>query len=122
MNIRQRGSNGCMAVKLDISKTYNKLEWSFLKDMMWKLGFNEGWISRIMTCVTTISYSVLIKGQSSSVIKPMEVFTKDIQFFFIFTSFVQRILAPYLIQLKILIRSEVSMWLEIVLLLTISSL
>lgn len=45
---RKKGHNGNMAIKLDISKEYDRLEWSFLEVMMRKLGFNEAWIARIM--------------------------------------------------------------------------
>lgn len=37
---------------------------------MRKLGFDEVWISRLMTCVTIISYAVLINGQPDPVITP----------------------------------------------------
>lgn len=70
MKTRQRGRKVGMTVKLDIFKTCDKLKWSFLETMMRKLGFNEVWISRIMTFVTTVSF-VLVNGQLGSVIKPI---------------------------------------------------
>lgn len=69
MKTRQRGKSGTMAIKLDISKTYDRLEYSFLEVMM-ELGFNEKWISRRMTCVTIVSYVVLVNGQPGSTFKP----------------------------------------------------
>ena len=33
--------NVLVALKLDISKTYDKVEWAFLRQTMSKLGFNE---------------------------------------------------------------------------------
>lgn len=65
MKSRQRGRVGSMAVKLDIFKTYVKLEWNFLEVIMHRLGFNENWISKIMTCVKTVSYLVFVNGQPS---------------------------------------------------------
>ena len=59
-----------MAIKLDMSKAYNRVEWAYLKSMMRKLGFNEKWISLIMMCVTMVSYSVLINGEPRSNIIP----------------------------------------------------
>lgn len=41
MKTRQKGRNGSMAIKLDISKIYDKLEWNFLETMMRKLNFHE---------------------------------------------------------------------------------
>lgn len=59
-----------MAIKLNISKAYDKLEWSFLNEMMKKLGFHDLWISRIMARVTTVTYATLINDQPDSIIKP----------------------------------------------------
>ena len=33
-----------MAVKLDISKAYDQVEWTFLKGIMHKLGFDRRWV------------------------------------------------------------------------------
>jgi hypothetical protein len=49
-----------MAVKLDMSKAYDRAEWS--EPIMRQLGFAEGWISLIMHCVTSVTYSVLVNG------------------------------------------------------------
>ena len=43
-----------MAVKLDISKAYDRVELLYLEAMMRRMGFHEKWISLIMICVTTI--------------------------------------------------------------------
>lgn len=74
MKTRQKGREGSMAIKLDILKAYDKLKLSFLEAMMRKLDFYDVWISRIMTYVTTVSYSILVNGQSSVVFKPSRGF------------------------------------------------
>lgn len=33
-----------MAVKLDISKAYDRVEWAFLRKVMLKLGLDEKWV------------------------------------------------------------------------------
>lgn len=62
--------DGFMAIKLDTSKAYDKVEWPFLKSVMRRMGFKEKWISLVMTCVTTVSYSILINGEPKGMIRP----------------------------------------------------
>ena len=51
MKNRRKRQNGVAALKIDMTKAYDKLEWKFIKDMMEKLGFNTRWVEFVMQCV-----------------------------------------------------------------------
>lgn len=70
MHCRKKGKRGSLALKLDISKAYDRVEWAFLKGIMEKMGFPEIWIDRVMSCVTTPSFSVCINGKPFGIISP----------------------------------------------------
>lgn len=46
------------------------MEWSFIRKLLEALGFNQIWITWIMACVESVTYSVLINGQSYGFIQP----------------------------------------------------
>lgn len=45
------------AKKLDMTKAYDRVEWSFLEKIMLKFGFEEQWVQLIMECVS-VGYTV----------------------------------------------------------------
>ena len=59
---KKKGRVRFAALKLDLSKAYDKLNWNFVEATLQKLGFSQQWIQLVMQCVTTITYSVLVNG------------------------------------------------------------
>ena len=70
MHARKKGKKGSMALKLDISKAYDLVKWQFLQGIMEKMGFPTQWIKRVMSCVTTASFSILVNGKPYGKVHP----------------------------------------------------
>lgn len=66
---RKRKKPMC-AVKLDMMKASDRVEWIFLEHMLERYGFSQGWITMIMRCVTTATFSVKLHGGLSSLFSP----------------------------------------------------
>ena len=60
---KRTGKDGYMAVKLDMSKSYNRVEWEFIGKVMRRLSFHEKWVGWVLKCITIVTYSVLINGK-----------------------------------------------------------
>lgn len=42
------------------------------------MGFGEEWIRKVLMCISSISFSVLINGEPSETFRPQEVSDKEI--------------------------------------------
>jgi hypothetical protein len=69
MHTQMYGKVGYMALKLDMSKAYDWVEWVFL-EVMRLMGFAERWIQLIMKCVSFVTYLVIINGNLVGRIQP----------------------------------------------------
>lgn len=70
MNHNQAKKRGYMALKLDMSKVYDRVEWDFLYSIMRKMGFPPTWMERVMVCTSKVSYFFLVNGQPTDPIIP----------------------------------------------------
>ena len=59
-----------MALKLDMSKAYDWLEWVFLEKIMIKMGFCNKWVDLVSACIRSVTYSILLNGQPYGLITP----------------------------------------------------
>lgn len=59
-----------MALKLDVSKAYDRIEWRFLDKILLKLGFLHSIVDLIMLCVNSVSYSFLLNSSQFGSLVP----------------------------------------------------
>ncbi|KAG7585995.1 Reverse transcriptase zinc-binding domain [Arabidopsis thaliana x Arabidopsis arenosa] len=59
-----------MAIKTDMSKAYDRIEWDFIENLLRKMGFCEKWIMWMMWCIKSVQYRVLLNGQPRGLIVP----------------------------------------------------
>ncbi|GKV06524.1 hypothetical protein SLEP1_g18408 [Rubroshorea leprosula] len=70
MKVRKKRKRGWQAIKLDMSKAFDRVEWPYLEQIMRSLGFAERWIQLIMACVTSVQYEVLLNGSEAGRVSP----------------------------------------------------
>ena len=61
---------GNCAIKLDMHKDYDRVEWVFLNAILRKLGFDGRWVDLIMTCVTSVEYKVRFNSNETDPFSP----------------------------------------------------
>lgn len=70
MQNKRRGVVSYAALKLDMSKAYDRVEWDFLRRMLGKLGFHRTSVERLMPFVTTVKYRIRVNGELTNEIVP----------------------------------------------------
>jgi hypothetical protein len=61
---------GLYAVKLDMHKAYDTVEWVFLENIMRRMGFDDGWISLMMACVRSVRYHIRFNSEETDMFVP----------------------------------------------------
>lgn len=58
-----------VAIKLDMAKAYDRVQWSFLIKVLRRMGFPATWISLIERCINSCWFSILINGTPAGFFK-----------------------------------------------------
>lgn len=54
---------GEIALKIDISKVFDKVDWRYLHVILLKLGFDSTWVNWMRMCVEYVEFNVLVNGE-----------------------------------------------------------
>lgn len=57
---KRRGKNEEVTLKMDISKAYDNVTWTYLENVMLRVCFAQRWVGTVMLCVCTVRYSIAI--------------------------------------------------------------
>ena len=68
---KKKGKVGYMALKIDLEKVYDKLEWSFIKDMLIRINLLVDLVDIIMSCVLTVFTFIMVNGDALESIYPL---------------------------------------------------
>ena len=63
MKRRKKGKNIVCAVKLDMMKAYDRVDWYYLEAIMLRLGFSSQFVRLIMKCVTSVRFTIRVNGE-----------------------------------------------------------
>ena len=59
-----------MAVKIDINKAYDRVEWSFIATVLRVHGFDQDVVDLIVFGITSVSFHVLLNGSPTKTFSP----------------------------------------------------
>lgn len=62
MKNRTGRASGDVALKINICKAYDTINWGYLEAIVIALGFAWRWIDMIMVCICSVSYTIFVNG------------------------------------------------------------
>lgn len=65
INRRSRTGPCLAALKIDMSKAYDRVHWGFLLSVLQAFGFSDWLVQLIHQCISTVSFQTVVNGCSS---------------------------------------------------------
>ncbi|XP_028761232.1 uncharacterized protein LOC114719845 [Neltuma alba] len=66
----KKQADGFVAIKVDMEKAFDRLDWNFIQFTLNSMGLDEGFVNLIMNCVSTATMNVLWNGVPSETFTP----------------------------------------------------
>ena len=70
INKQRSGTRHLAALKLDMSKAYDRVSWIFILKILTAYGFPPHWVTLVQQCISTVSYRILINGATTTPFTP----------------------------------------------------
>ncbi|OMO65780.1 reverse transcriptase [Corchorus capsularis] len=77
---KRKGKTGALAWKIDLEKTYDKMNWEFVRETLMEIGFNSTLLKLVMNCIQTTSFQILWNGEATEEFKPKGDYDREIPF------------------------------------------
>ena len=58
-----------VVLKIDLSKAYDRVSWTYLRVVLSKMGFSLNFISWVMSSLSSVSFALLVNGTASPFFK-----------------------------------------------------
>ncbi|KAM6567972.1 hypothetical protein CsatA_027100 [Cannabis sativa] len=55
-----------------MSKAFDRVEWTYVEEVMRKMGFHNRWVSLIMNCLHSTSFSFMLNGEEVGHVQPSQ--------------------------------------------------
>ncbi|KAL6142234.1 hypothetical protein ACLB2K_060517 [Fragaria x ananassa] len=70
LKMLRTGTDGELALKLDMNKAYDRVDWHFLEKVLLKMGFQLSWVRIVMDCVSLVYMALIINGSLGKRFQP----------------------------------------------------
>lgn len=68
---RKKGHSNCwMIIKLDLEKTYDKISWEIICNILSNFQFTPKWVNLVRHCISTLQHSIIFNGSLSEFFSP----------------------------------------------------
>lgn len=95
MRQKTKGTKFEAALKIDITKAYDRVDWLFLKHMLSKMGFGDQWIKWMWLYISIVNYNIALNGELVGPICPHRGLRQGIHFPLTCLLFVLKVCLPY---------------------------